>query len=247
VADDDEISPGGSAILRHRQSPRGWSPPQSLGGEDEIEAHFARYFGQAESVFHEIVSDLVHIDVHVVRPTEGRPWWTLFTTGMSAMPMTVPEGAEPFAYGELVLLLPPEWRVDLIGVTPPAADLERWYWPIRWLKTLARLPHEHQTWLGMGHTVPNGDPPQPFADNTKMCCWMLVPPVMVPEEARAATLSDGRVVNVYCLHGLYVEEVSLKLNQGAGALLDAFDAAGVTDVLRPDRPPAVRKKLFGLF
>ena len=34
---------------------------------------------------------------------------------------------------------------------------------------LARLPHEFQTLLWQGHTVPNGDPALPYARNTKLC------------------------------------------------------------------------------
>ena len=40
------------------------------------------------------------------------------------------------------------------------------YWPYRMLKELARLPHEFDTFLWKGHTVPNGDPPQPYGPNT---------------------------------------------------------------------------------
>ena len=30
---------------------------------------------------------------------------------------------------------------------------EKWYWPIRLLKSLARLPIASDTWLGFGHTM----------------------------------------------------------------------------------------------
>lgn len=240
-------SPGGSNILRHQAKERPLEAPAFSAGLEEIEQHFARHFGEPATVFHEIVSDIVHLDVHVIAPSAARNHWTLFTTGMSDLPMTVPEGLDEFRFAELMMQLPASWRIDALAVTPPPADLERWYWPLRWLKQLARLPHTYQTWLGTCHTIPNGDPPSPFSPDTKLCGWMLLPPVSVEPEARTITLADGRVVHLYCLHAVYLEELSLKLNNGSDPLLDAFDRAGVNEVLQLDRKPVVRKKLFGLF
>jgi hypothetical protein len=243
----NEVSPGGSEMLRHQARERGYSPPPDSTGEPEIVAHFSRYFGEPESVFHEIVSDLVHIDVHIIKPHAGRGCWTLFTTGMSDRPMTTPEGAEDFRFAELILNLPAEWRVDALRATPPPPDLERWYWPIYWLKKLARLPHEYQTWLGSHHTIPNGDPAKPFHPGTRLCSWLIIPPISVPEEARVVELANGRKIQLYTLHALYLEELSLKLNEGGNALLDAFERDDVSEILYVDRKPVVRKKRFGLF
>lgn len=246
---DDETprSPGGSNILRHEAGERDFEAPAFSGGQEEIEQHFSRHYGEPVSVFHEIVSDIVHLDVHLIPPSPAKNHWTLFTTGMSDLPMTVPDGSDDFRFAELMVQLPAEWRIDALSVTPPPDDLERWYWPMRWLKQLARLPHEYQTWLGACHTIPNGDPPAPFSPETKLCGWMLLPSVSAEPEARTITLSDGRIVNLYCLYGLHMEELSLKLNKGADSLLDAFDKFGVSEILQLDRQPAVRKKLFGLF
>ena len=49
------------------------------------------------------------------------------------------------------------------------------YWPIEWLKRIARYPHDNETWLGGPHTIiANDEPPEPFAPNTKMSCLMLL-------------------------------------------------------------------------
>ena len=70
----------------------------------------------------------------------------------------VPEDAGAETRAELMIALPAEWKL-----ADSQLEDERWYWPIRNLKALARLPHEYETWLGFGHTVPNGDPPEPYA------------------------------------------------------------------------------------
>jgi len=245
--DEDETTAGGIPIKRHQARERGWRPPAESTGAEHIERHVARHFGEVASVFHEIVSELVHIDVHVIEPRPERDRWTLFTTGMSDLAMKAPDGAADLAYAELMISLPASWRVDRIAATPPPADVERWYWPVRWLKQLARMPHEYETWLGAGHTIPNGDPAEPFAPDTKLCGWMLLPPLEVPAEALQVALPDGRTVHLLALHALYAEEMALKLAKGTAALLDAMDRAGVSEVLTPDRAPVKRRKRFGLF
>jgi len=237
----DEISPGGSTIHRHQAKDREWTAPAHADGMDEIEQHIARHFGKAENVFHELISDLVHIDLHFIAPRPERNWWTIFTTGMSALPMTIPDGApEEFRFAELVLQLPPEWKLDEASLKD-----ERWWWPLRWMKQLARLPHEYQTWLGVHHTVPNGDPAQPFSAETRLCSWILYP--VRGHHAALVKLSDGRAVQLLAMHALHLEEMSFKLNQGSNALLDLMDERGLSEVLDVSRKSLVRKKLFGLF
>jgi hypothetical protein len=179
-----------------------------------------------ESVFHELVSDLVHIDLHWVPPQPERDYHTLVTTGMSDRPMTVPAGAEDFRYAELVIGLPREWPLS-----EGAFQDERNYWPVRWMKQLARFPHEYQTWLAPAHTVPNGDPPQPFAPNTGFCCWLLWPPALTAEEFVELKIDEHKTVHFMALIPLYEEEMQLKLSEGVDPLIDRLAEAGVTELL----------------
>ncbi|MCU0694504.1 MAG: suppressor of fused domain protein, partial [Polyangiaceae bacterium] len=88
-----------------------------------------------------------------------------------------------------------------------------------------------RSWLGFGHTVPNGEPPVPFADNTKLCCALLLPPVRVPSDFYDLRLEDGRAINIYAVVPIYAEELQLKLTRGVGDLLDRFDREGVNELL----------------
>jgi hypothetical protein len=115
--------------------------PDALGvahaDDERITAHLRRRLGAKGWVFHEIVSDLVHIDVHVVPPSRRHPYHVLVTSGMSALPMTVPDTFEDpasFRFAELSMLLPPDWKLDEASLSD-----ERFYWPIRLLKSLARV------------------------------------------------------------------------------------------------------------
>ncbi len=233
-----ELTESGAPIMRHTERTK---PFEFATGDSEhidaIERHIEQFVGPVEMVFHELVSDLVHIDVHHVRPGPGRDFHTLITTGMSDRPMTVPEDAEDFQFAELMLCLPPEWLLTRTDF----AD-EQNYWPIRLLKVLARLPHEYDTWLGVGHTVPNGgEEPQPYANNTKFCCAMITPPLRFAPEFRQLELDD-RVINFYSVWPLLPDETEFKLKHGFDPLVERLLARGVSEVIDITRSSACRRK-----
>lgn len=246
MADDgDEMwTKGGSKILRHTPREAGWTPAEHASAEwnEAIETHLTKYVGEVSFVFHEIVSDKVHLDVHIIPPGSKRPFFTLFTTGMSAKPMTRPEGAPGSDYAELSILLPPTWECNEAGFKD-----DRWYWPVRWLKTLARLPHDYSTWLGFGHTVPNGDPARPFDSSTKLAGMLVASSITLDPEVHTISVGDD-TVDMFTLWPLHADEMQFKLDRSTEALIEKFEQAQVSDIIDPGRPSAVaRKKLFGLF
>ena len=111
---------------------------------------------------------------------------------------------------------------------------------------LARLPHEFETFLYHGHTVPNGDPPEPYAANTELCCAWIAPPVLTPDGFGELTMADGRVVHFYAFVPIYEDEMKLKLDRGDDALIEAMDEHGGTELLDPRRP-SVAPRRRGLF
>lgn len=210
-----------------------------------VGAHLERHIGPVETVFHEIVSDLVHVDIHMVLPAPDRPYAALMTSGMSDRPMTLPAelDGELSPHAEICLLLPPDWPLD-----EDAWQDERHYWPIRWMKVLARFPHEYDSWLGAWHTMPNGDPPEPVAPGSPFVGVMIAPPLTPPPEFGTLELPDGRVVTVLTFLPLHADEMELKVRSGADPLLEALDAAGVGDVLDGARPSALGgRRRRGLF
>ena len=235
---DPELTPSGSPIYRHGE-PAGWQPPEGEMCLEQISEHIERHLGKVRSVLHELVSDTVHIDVHIVGPDDD--CIRLVTSGMSDLPMTVPEGAGASPHAELMITLPPHWRLD-----EASFKSEQWYWPVHLLKAMARLPHKHATWFGFGHTIPNGDPARPYAPDTKLCGAIVLPPVTVPPEFRELRIDADKTIVFYSLVPLYQEEMDLKLRKGADALLDKFDAKGINDLVEVDRNNVARKR-FGLF
>jgi hypothetical protein len=109
------------------------------------------------------------------------------------------------------------------------------------------MPHEYDTWLGVGHTVPTGDPPEPYADDTKLCCMIVLPPIETPD-VFTLEASPGRTIHFYSLVPLYEEEMNLKLARGTDALLDRWEKHGIGAVVDPRRTNVgLRKKWLGLF
>ena len=233
-----ERSGSGSPVYRHENIDRDFEIATGDSENiDRISAHIEANVGPVANVFHEIISDLVHIDIHIVEPSAARNFYTLVTSGMSDRAMNVPEGAEECRHAELLICLPPDWPMG-----EEAWKDEENYWPVRTLKFFARFPHEYQTWLGALHTIPNGNPPKRFAGNCPMSGVILLPPVTLPESFHQLDIGGGKSVNFLSVIPLHADEMDLKLKQGADALFDGFERDGVTEILNPQRPSVVKKK-----
>jgi tetratricopeptide (TPR) repeat protein len=212
------------ADLRRRK--RGTDAREIYSGEDLklLTAHIEKYFGFYRNVYHEIESPDIHVDIAVIEPTPRRNYYTLVTMGMGARKMKTPPDLSGIDRAELMICLPPDWNLDNL-------EDERCYWPIRWLKILARLPINDNTWLGWGHTIPGGEP---FADNTKLCTMLLLNPGAFGEDACCCGLSNGERVNFYQMIPLYDEETQFKLKNNVHILLNFLDQDAL-EYVRIDR------------
>jgi len=230
-----ERSESGQPIYRHKEREGDF---EIAAGDseniDRISDHIERHIGPIAGVFHEIVSPLVHIDIHVVEPAPNRNHYTLVTSGMSDRPMNTPAELPQCRYAELMLCLPPDWPMKR-----EQWEDERNYWPIRLLKMLARLPHEYETWLGLMHTIPNGDPPQPYAAGTQLCGAILLPPVATGLDFHELIVGPEKSIAFYAIVPLHADEMELKLKKGAEALFDGFDEYNVSEILDPSRPSSL--------
>ena len=198
-----------------------------------IEEHIQQYFGECKNVFHELVSPDIHVDICIVPPDGERNYYTLITMGMGAHRMNVPEELAEYKLerAELAIALPKNWKL-----TSEDFKNERWYWPVRLLKTLARLPISSNTWLGFGHTMDNE---ADFAKNTKLCAAMLTGPQGTEEGSEVCILPNGEEVNFYQVIPLYRDELEYKLAHDADALLDKMKR--ISFVVECDRQNAITR------
>ena len=228
--DDDDDDPDGE-VAEDEQN----GVPEVYTEEEmeAVEAHIQQYFGKFENVFHELSSPDIHVDICVVPPSGDRDYYTLVTMGMGAHRMNVPEELAEYKLerAELAIALPGNWKLK-------REDLknERWYWPIRLLKTLARLPIASDTWLGFGHTMDNEED---FAKGTKLCAAILTGPQDTEDGSEVCILPSGEEVNFYQVIPLYRDELEYKLAHDADALLDKMN--GISFVVEPDRQDAITR------
>lgn len=126
---------------------------------DQLEEYIVTNFGEFKNVIHEIVSPDIHVDIAVIEPNESNDFYRLVTMGMGAHKMNVPPpwDSDSLHHAELVIHLPKEWNIT--------SDDENDYWPIRWLKIVARLPIDCDTWLGYGHTIASGNNHETLSNN----------------------------------------------------------------------------------
>lgn len=200
----------------------GQSPPEEAKYEGEVTGYFNAVFPQREhAVFREFLSHLVHIDVHILAPTSTEPFYVVFTTGMSDLPMVLPTDMQERAdlqHAELFMFLPSTWRPVLNDVAPEKIPDEH-FWPIRLLKFLARFPHEYKTWFGWGHTIPNGPDFDPIVDGTRQggIVFLEFGDKLTPVEA-----ADGALIHLYMAMPAYREEIEYCQTHGMKALADIF-------------------------
>ena len=248
---EQEYTEGGDPVYRHEdKGEREWTAPpiSDIDQINLIEQHIEKYLGKIDNVFHEVLSDTIHIDVHVIPPTPERNIYTLITTGMSDLPMNMPDDdpdADEFKYAELLICLPPDWpfsKKDLEII-----DGQDYAWPIHTLKFLARLPHVYNTFLAIGHTIPNGEPAEPIAEGVDFTGFIIIPPMLVSEDFYQLKISEDKTINFYAICPVYQQEMDLKLKKGADALFELFEQNRVSELVDVNRPCVVKKSRWKFF
>lgn len=196
---------------------------------EEVSNHIETSFGHSENIFHELISEDIHVDICIIPPTEEKNYYSLVTMGMGALPMNVPQELSEFKLerAELAIALPPYWKLD-----SKSMEDENWYWPIRLLKTIAHIPIDNGTWIGFGHTFSNYSE---FADNTKLSGLILINAI-VENGNEILKLSNGKEINFYQIIPLYEGEVAFKNENGAEPLLHMLmqNTSFVVDIARED-------------
>ena len=92
------------------------------------------------------------------------------------------------------------------------------------IRRLAHFPHDNKTWLGPGHTMPNGNPPAPLWGSAILDSFLFMPTIVKPD----GSLPNQLVLGGQPVHFLWVvplssPECDLKLKKGFDAILDLFD------------------------
>jgi hypothetical protein len=104
------------------------------------------------------------------------------------------------------------------------------------LRWLASFPHAYQTWLGGGHTIPNGDPPAPMWGSRVLNSALFMPTIVKPDNTLPEKLSvGGDPVDFLWVVPLSQAECDLKLTKGYNSILDLFNRNRHPHIFNPDR------------
>ena len=207
-------SKGGSRLIKYGDKSEskpeiGFLEESTLANTEDRERIYTELFGEADSVLHELLPLIPHIDVYRFPPNGKRDFFTFVTGGMSDLPMNAPAD------------LGTEYRrAELIFYSTENRD----DYP-QLLRHLAHFVHNNRTWLHWGHTMPNGHPPVPLFNTKKLDTFFFMPSIVEPDSTLGDKLKieDEPVHLVWCVP-ITTAECQLKLDEGSNALYDLFDA-----------------------
>lgn len=173
--------------------------------------------------------------MNIIWPDEAHPYYVMYATGVSDMPMILPEeiqGRKDFKCRELYVFLPGEWSPDKAGQINSDITQEE-YWPIRLIKYLARFPHEYNTWPRRGYTTPDGFDYEPLTPGTRVGGVALV---QTGDDTGSIEARDDRKVNFYMVIPAYREEIEYKLGYSVEVPNRRFSEGNLPMVLGIHRP-----------
>lgn len=201
------------------------------------EAHLTEFLGDDFHLLTEKFSVGIHLDIYVFPPSEEFDHVTLVTSGMSDLPMAVPEG-----FGgdrlELLVALPAGWP----GLDPlewDAFSVEENYWPLRMLKDVARIPSTYDSFMTWGHTIADEEGSL-FTPQLSFAGAIVGPPFGLPPRIMRAVTPAGEVDYLAVFPTTQAEmDFKVATPGGGDALIDRLSEAGVTAVIDPERASAV--------
>ena len=192
--------------------------------------------GKYDFVYHELASPDIHCDIYVINPTKEYPFYRLLTFGAGAYKMKVPgkltrEQSAELARAEYMISLPVNWDLELKNDTS--------YWPVKILKTAARLPIMCKTWLGFGHTVQYDEDITQCYPGTNFNSFLVSEFTENNKRSLTAQLPSGKLVNFYQLIPLYPQELEYALNNSSIELLDKLEQQKHFEVIDPNRKTVI--------
>jgi hypothetical protein len=218
-------SAGGSSLLEYGggefDQPRVGVTDESLAElAEQRDRVYESLFGKCDFVHHEMLPLVPHVDVYHFPPDGKRAFHTLVTAGMSDLPMNAPRQLGAAVRRAELVLYASEDRGEYREL----------------LRRLAHFPHDNDTWLHWGHTMPNGTPPQPLFDFTALDTLFFMPTILRPDAQLGERLAwECEPVNLVWCVPISTAECALKLERGEDALYDLFQERQHPFVFDPGR------------
>lgn len=176
-----------------------------------VDNHIDDYFkGSDITVFHEIPTLDIHLDVYHIKP-EKSDFELLLSGGMSSIPTNVggiARNSDSYKFAELMTVIPK--GIDFGKMYPSGTKYD---WIISMVKQSAKFPYFYDTWIGVGHTIQAHEEFKPYSDHTEYCGCLVLPTMTFPEDFQEID-SPNWTINIYGLFPLYKEELEFKIQRG---------------------------------
>jgi hypothetical protein len=155
----------------------------------------------------------------------------LMTNGLSDYAMPVPEKYKDRNHAELYFCLPSYWDLTT----------DNGKWVIEWIQKLAKHCIEKETWYGIGHTFPNGNPASPLSDTMKQKYLMLNAPYFLEKELSLIQTED-KEIHFLGIIPIFEDEMDYKMGKGTYKLLQKIEGKGVSELLDDYRMSCLKSK-----
>ena len=194
---------------------------------EEVSKFISKRFGNYDMVMGEKSSEGPRIDIAIIEPTKKRNYYTLCTIGLGAYKMNIDEENFPLAQDriELLIYLPADWPIS-----PDKFADENNYWPVRLLKSIARVPYYENSFLTFGHTFSNSEEAT-YAENTDKVGAILLSPIPDPLEPVICQLSSDKEVEFLQVFPVTKDEMLYRKTYDSNTLIarleDTKKASGV--------------------
>jgi hypothetical protein len=155
----------------------------------------------------------------------------LMTNGLSDYAMPVPEKYKDRNHAELYFCLPSYWDLTT----------DNGKWVIEWIQKLAKHCIEKETWYGIGHTFPNGNPASPLSNTMKQKYLMLNAPYFLEKELSLIQTED-KEIHFLGIIPIFEDEMDYKMGKGTYKLLQKIEGKGVSELLDDYRMSCLKSK-----
>jgi hypothetical protein len=190
--------------------------PKFLGKEHQaaLAKHYEKWFGTHHLVlYHERLSEGVHMDTYIYPPTVDRPFITAATMGMSAKRASCGHGADRghMMRAELLMYLEPNWDFGSnIGGIPAVL-----------LNYIGRYPHVNKDSFNVYYSYEA--PARPVVEGSLLTDLFIRKPVLENldgdmRDFSNCRLPNGEICHLFWLTPITMEECYVKRAEGWGKL-----------------------------
>ena len=193
----------------------------------ERQKFYEQHLGQSQTI-HSLLSEPIHVHVHMFEPRPTTPLSIWITNGLSENLMDAPTPAG---------LSVNERRIELLLYTDATKESEFGRaWPLNVLRNVAKVPLDRKTWFNTYLAAPLSKPPAPIVPGSSLTIPFFLPPLYENEAFQAGlTCNDGERVSFLWLDFITTAEFEFLLRNGLQALLSLFNEMGHGPPLNPLR------------